>query len=526
MPGTYTYPGVYVEEVPSGVHPIAGVSTSDTAFIDFFARGPVTSDATANAHPVRVTSYAEFERRFGGLHARSESSYQLRQYFTNGGAAAWIVRVTGTNAAIAMNTFKDDGTDDCLDVAAANAGAWGNNLQVGIDRTGVTSGTFTLVVREVVAVNGVPTVMGTEVFRGLTMAAADPTYAPTVVNASSELVRLTGKKATLPKSTSSSAITPAVIADASVVTAFKAYTSTPTRAGADGDLPTSTGLTVGWQALEAIAPFVFNILCLPGVAALTDAKDTYAAAAKFCEGKRAFLIVDVPAGTTDVQAWVNTNVTAPSANAATYFPRITVADPLAGGLPKSLGASGSVAGIFARTDASRGVWKAPAGTDASIAGATLERVYTDADSGNLNVLGINILRTFPIYGNVVWGARTQKGADAAASEWKYVPVRRTALYIEESLYQGLKWVVFEPNDEPLWAQIRLNVGSFMHGLYREGAFAGATPRDAYLVKCDSDTTTQADVDRGIVNILVGFLPLKPAEFVVLRIQQMAGHIET
>jgi hypothetical protein len=144
----------------------------------------------------------------------------------------------------------------------------------------------------------------------------------------------------------------------------------------------------------------------------------------------------------------------------------------------------------------------------------------------LNPLGVNCLRSFPVTGNVVWGARTLEGADQLASEWKYVPVRRTALNIEETLYRALQWVVFEPNDEPLWAQIRLNVGSFMHTLFRQGAFQGSTPKDAYLVKCDSETTTQADIDRGVVNILVGFAPLKPAEFVFVRIQQLAGQLQT
>ncbi|HEX8184297.1 MAG TPA: phage tail sheath C-terminal domain-containing protein, partial [Blastocatellia bacterium] len=139
---------------------------------------------------------------------------------------------------------------------------------------------------------------------------------------------------------------------------------------------------------------------------------------------------------------------------------------------------------------------------------------------------ITALRKFPIFGNVSWGARTLEGADQAASEWKYIPVRRTALYIEQSLFDGLKWVVFEPNDEPLWAQIRLNVGAFMQNLFRQGAFQGKTPREAYFVRCDRTTTTQDDINRGIVNILVGFAPLKPAEFVVIKIQQMAGQIET
>jgi phage tail sheath protein FI len=151
---------------------------------------------------------------------------------------------------------------------------------------------------------------------------------------------------------------------------------------------------------------------------------------------------------------------------------------------------------------------------------------SDNEIGALNPLGINSIRSLPIIGPVIWGARTLDGADALASQWKYVPVRRLALFIEESLFRGTQWVVFEPNDEPLWAQIRLNIGAFMNTLFRQGAFQGATPKDAYFVKCSSETTTQTDIDNGIVNIVVGFAPLKPAEFVVIKIQQIAGQIET
>ena len=193
----------------------------------------------------------------------------------------------------------------------------------------------------------------------------------------------------------------------------------------------------------------------------------------------------------------------------------------------TLAPCGAVAGVFARTDAQRGVWKAPAGLDAGVVGvAALAVKLTDGDSGDLNQLGVNALRTFPVGGSVIWGSRTLEGADQRASEWKYIPVRRTALFIEESLFRGTTWVVFEPNDEPLWAQIRLNVGAFMQTLFRQGAFQGRSPRDAYFVRCDKDTTTQDDVNRGIVNVLVGFAPLKPAEFVVVTIQQLAGQIDT
>jgi phage tail sheath protein FI len=159
-----------------------------------------------------------------------------------------------------------------------------------------------------------------------------------------------------------------------------------------------------------------------------------------------------------------------------------------------------------------------------VSAPALSVVLTDAENGELNRLGINCLREFPAVGRVIWGARTLRGADQFADEYKYVPVRRTALYIEESLYRGTQWVVFEPNGEPLWAQIRLNVGAFMNDLFHRGAFQGTTPHDAYFVKCDKETTTQDDIGRGIVNIVVGFAPLKPGEFVIIQLQQIAGQI--
>jgi phage tail sheath protein FI len=255
------------------------------------------------------------------------------------------------------------------------------------------------------------------------------------------------------------------------------------------------------------------------------------AAENYCEGRRAFFVVDTPSDVNDVlefKTWLTGTLDAARhRNAAVYFPRIESADPLDDFRPRTFGASGSIAGLYARTDAARGVWKAPAGTEAKLRNVQrLEYKLTDAENGVLNPLGINCLRTFDVYGHVCWGARTLEGADAQASEWKYVPVRRFALFLEESLFRGTKWVVFEPNDEPLWAQIRLNVGAFMHDLFRKGAFQGTTPREAYLVKCDAETTTQTDIDNGVVNILVGFAPLKPAEFVIIRIQQLAGQIET
>ncbi len=280
----------------------------------------------------------------------------------------------------------------------------------------------------------------------------------------------------------------------------------------------------GIYALESVD--IFNLLCLPGV---TDSGVLMDADA-YCKERRAFLIADAPHITkkpSDMVKVISGTALPKTDYGAVYYPWIKIGNPLKGGKLRSCAPCGTIAGLYARTDSTRGVWKAPAGTDATLNGVQeVEYTLTDMENGTLNPLGVNCIRVFPVFGAVAWGARTLRGADQMASEYKYVPVRRVALYIEESLYRGTKWVVFEPNDEPLWSQIRLNIGAFMHSLFRQGAFQGKTQREAYFVKCDKETTTQDDINRGIVNILVGFAPLKPAEFVIIKIQQMAGQIQT
>lgn len=291
-----------------------------------------------------------------------------------------------------------------------------------------------------------------------------------------------------------------------------------------GDLQGSRAAKTGIFALEDVD--LFNILCIPNISDNT----VLSTALEYCDERRAFYIIDM-SSTVDsldkAKTWLSTNSNLRDNNSATYFPRIIASDPLQNFRLRAFAPSGAIAGLFARTDAERGVWKAPAGTDATLRGAQgLSYKLTDPENGVLNPLGLNCLRTFPVFGNVCWGARTLNGSDVQASDWKYIPVRRFALFLEESLYRGTKWVVFEPNDEPLWAQIRLNIGAFMQSLFRQGAFQGTSPRDAYFVKCDKETTTQTDINNGIVNIVVGFAPLKPAEFVILKIQQIAGQIPT
>jgi Bacteriophage tail sheath protein len=274
---------------------------------------------------------------------------------------------------------------------------------------------------------------------------------------------------------------------------------------------------------------LFNLLVIPPYLPSGDVDPgLIEEAAPYCERRRAMLLVDPPAAWSREQdaRLGKGDIGTSSKNAALFFPRLEQRDPLRDNRLETFAPSGAVAGVFARTDATRGVWKAPAGQEAILnAVVRLSVPLTDSEIGRLNPLGINCLRSIPAVGPVVWGARTLQGDDRLTSEWKYVPIRRLALYIEESLYRGTQWVVFEPNDEPLWAQIRLNVGAFMHDLFRQGAFQGQSPNDAYQVKVDKETTTQSDINRGIVNIVVGFAPLKPAEFVFLKIRQLAGQIE-
>ena len=296
--------------------------------------------------------------------------------------------------------------------------------------------------------------------------------------------------------------------------------------GNDGTPPTpveiegSRAAKSGIFALEDVD--LFNILVLPGQSDPALQADAIA----YAQERRAFVILDI-ADTVDTlpeaTGWLAANGALRNQNAAAYFPRIRMADPLQQNRVRSFANAGAIAGLYARTDGARGVWKAPAGTEAGLRGVRgLDYMLTDGENGVINPLGLNAVRNFPAFGPIVWGGRTLLGSDALASEWKYIPVRRLSLFLEESLYRGTQWVVFEPNDEPLWAQIRLNVGAFMQTLFRQGAFQGAAPRDAYLVQCDSTTTTQDDINQGIVNIIVGFAPLKPAEFVIIKLQQLAG----
>ncbi|HEX7296542.1 MAG TPA: phage tail sheath subtilisin-like domain-containing protein [Pyrinomonadaceae bacterium] len=545
MPATLTYPGVYVEEISSGVHTITGVATSITAFIGQADRGPIDEAFVIN-------SFGDYERNFGGLSLQSTMSFAVRDFYLNGGSKAVIVRVSNGAATAraelptaSASPANPDPPGDNLFLYASSAGSWGNNLSVLIDyntkdKNSPGASLFNVTIFETNPVTN--QVTASEKFLNVSVDPANVRFIAKVLEQGSALMRV-------PVDNGGAYLMPNVRPD-ETVTVVSPPTSPPTpdkptpvkaSGGSDGtDVGEGqfigTGMAGDKRGLYALEKAdLFNLLCIPPFTATTDTTPALVGeAAVYCEKRRAMMIVDPPSSWTTKKKAVDEFSDATtdfvgtrSNNSAIYFPRLRQPNPLRENQIEDFAPCGAVAGVMARTDSQRGVWKAPAGQEASLIGVPqLSVSLTDDENGELNPLGVNCLRAFPIIGRVVWGARTLEGADQLASEWKYIPIRRTALYIEESLYRGTKWVVFEPNDEPLWAQIRLNVGAFMHDLFRQGAFQGKTPRDAYLVKCDKETTTQSDIDHGIVNIVVGFAPLKPAEFVILKIQQLAGQIET
>lgn len=531
-----SYPGVYLEERPGGVRPIEGVPTSTTAFVGRALRGPSHQDKARC--PVEINSYGEFERIFGGLWSESTLGFAVRDFFLNGGTRAVIVRVyKARRGRESVGKIKIGQ----VTLKAASPGAWGGKLRVRIDyatrtcpafRAEVVGKPFNLTVKDMQTGQ-------VEVFRDISVARNHPRHVAKVLEQESALVKVEGKLA-------GTAVRPR--AHAAVTTSdsdpfsdrFKKRYASVSASDLPDDGLALTRQDVSVPSLEAsetglyaLRRAEFNLLCIPPLSpnrATNLEPGMVDDATAFCEKRRAFFLIDPPwhrgadvatamAGIKSFAAMIRR-----TSHGALYFPTIVQPNPLNGGGLEEFAPCGAVAGVIARTDTQRGVWKAPAGLEATLGGMPrLSVALSDRENAELNPLGINCLRKFSGV-HLVWGARTIEGNDRFASEWKYVPVRRMALFIEESLYRGTQWVVFEPNDESLWAAVRLSVGAFLLNLFRQGAFQGRTPKEAYFVKCDTETTTPADINLGFVNILVGFAPLKPAEFVVIKIRQMAGQI--
>jgi phage tail sheath protein FI len=530
MPTTPTYPGVYVEEIRSGVRTITGVATSITAFIGRALRGPVNE-------PVRITSFADFERVFGGLWSESTMSYALQQYYLNGGSDAIVVRVHNGAAKSEAGLAAGAGS---LGLEAANEGSWGDKLLARVEHppanlslpNGDGDSLFSLLVKNT----------DTETIESFLNVSTNPDnrrYITQVLAQESQFVRVADPDnvpARRPDASEPIEDPGEDPFDSEIPDSFNKFEGGGDGVAIEGAQLTAKELQALKQGIYALENAdLFNLLYIPPFTQEDDVDPgTLGEALAYSKRRRAVLLVDAPSGwdsVADVVADTRNETDSLTnslrdENAAIFWPRLLIPDPLKENRTQAFAPCAAVAGVFARTDAQRGVWKAPAGIEANLRGGRgLSVRVTDPEQGQINPLGINTLRTFPVIGSVVWGTRTLRGADILASEWKYLPVRRLALYLEESLYRGTQWAVFEPNDEALWSQIRLNIGAFMQNLFRQGAFKGKTPQQAYYVKCDNETTTQNDIDSGIVNILVGFAPLKPAEFVVLKFEQMAGQVQ-
>jgi len=637
---TLTYPGVYIEEISSGVRPLEVASTSTAAFVGLAEMGP--EEAT------RVTNWTEFQRRYGSFIAHGYLAHSVFQYFNNGGRQCYIVRVVPSDAKTASVTVQNRAANPVpgLTFSAKNKGAWGNSLLLQIEDGTLDPGNgFKVSVRRqadpaVVPAN-VKDITPLEVFDNLSTDSTSPNYVVSVLGQESTLINaeLAGNTSvqrglhrgglvpTLPLAANGSfqinvdadgfqvvtltaaatladaaaAIQTAVRAlaatkkktstDAAAFTAFtcgveivsaqsrlilQSGTTSATssvrvqpaaandataqlKLGAGGGGRSEDGMAVRRPANADVVQIGDAAVAAPVTAAPpgTDGTaevtaTTFSAAFSRLDNVTDFSLLAVPGeGTTamldlgmaycanrplqevfylgeaaeddntaDEAATFRNKLTTANSYGALYFPWVKALNPTGQSRePILLPPSGYIAGLYARIDASRGVWKAPAGTEASLNGVVgLAVELSDVEHGNLNPRGVDVIRRFPGSGVVAFGARTI----SSDPEWKYVPIRRTAIMLRVSIYYGIQWAVFEPNDEPLWSQLRLNIGSFMMTLFRQGAFQGSTPSQGFFVKCDAETTTQADIDAGVVNVLVGFAPLKPAEFVVVKISQKAG----
>ncbi len=505
----YLYPGVYVEELDTGNKPIEGVSTSTVGFLGIATRGPTI--------PTFITSYTEFVRTFGG-HMQNEFgqptaylAYGVEGFFQNGGLRCWVARVTSGTAKASTAELGE------LQVAAAGPGAWGAQVGYQISKAGLADPKLfklTVMYWSTAAVAAAAIALGDpvkaaqtasliEVFDNLSSEPTASTYFVGAVSGVSNLVTVKQKKAGRPADKA------LALLDGSGG-GVKGDDGGPLAPGDfDGSAadPANPTALLGLAAVDDI-----SILCCPdesalGRNAIADKLRTQ------CENmKDRFAIVQA--------AFAEPRPVQPTAQnskyAAFYFPWLNVVDSKTG-LKISIPPAGHIAGIYARSDTERGVHKDPA--NEVIRGIDSLQVPIDNQAQSiLNPIGVNALRFFKGMGNLVWGGRTT----SSDPDWKYINVRRLFIFVEKSIERGTQWVVFEPNDEPTWARVRRSVSAFLNGLWLDGMLQGAKREDAYFVRCDRTTMTQADIDNGRLIVVIGIAPVKPAEFVIFRIGQWTG----
>jgi phage tail sheath protein FI len=522
MSVTTSYPGLYIQELPLSAHSITPAPTSIAAFVGYTHPFRTPRFNTA----VRLFSFSDYETEFGGLYTTGLGSPDVAravyQFFLNGGSEAYVV---------GLPTHLLDGSGSVL---AALGGPGGLTFGATIATTGGGLAFTALEPCDVVPM----TVSATNVRASSPVPGSPLDTFDVVITYGTRIetyrgVWLGGPAASAPDAMINGAS--ALVTVAAAAGGFGTDLAAPASAGMTIALP--AGFATTFSAADFVGVFdvnssldkvdIFNLLMVPGV----SDNLVVSAALAFAERKRAFAILDPPpTAPADGPGSIDTLMTAfpKSQNGALYFPYLMSTDPVTT-KPISVAPSGFVAGIYAATDASRGVWKAPAGL-ATLVGNTTgpapNGLMNDPQQGVLNLASVNVLRSFPNVGTVVWGARTLVANNDAYAQSKYVPVRRMTLFLEQSLLGSLRWVVFEPNDEPLWLAIRASIEGFLLGLFKQGALQGDTPSKAFQVKCDATTTSAQDQQNGVVNIVVAFAPLKPAEFVVIKIAQLAGQTAT
>jgi phage tail sheath protein FI len=531
---TLLHPGVYVSEVPGGLRSIEGAPTSTTIFVGETERGPLG--------PTRITSRADYERLFGGYFRVRESSppgtsttrllsaYAMDAFFANGGSTAYMVRAM--DEADTAKASRRGST-----VVASSPGIWGDSIAVAfLKSSGIETSPppppnkarFKIaVVYEVPGPSSERRVV--EVWDRLSIDPNDENY----------VVDVLARSAFIRWNTESGPPT--------AVPGLDSIGTPPTTSPSEDDIVRdATSLTGGTGGGGDLDPADYGTILSEQLAGVDDAALLVATCdamlgtdetiytglvgqfVDYAEGRPRqdlFYVGDLPrqrgAATTTlaaegaVDSFDHLNA---SNFSGMFWPHVVVGDVVGVGRnpTTTLPPAAFVAGLCARTDGRRGVWKAPAGTDATLAlTVDLDHQLNDLHSDELNPVGINALRSIPGAGRVVWGSRTMQ----PSSEWRYISVRRTAIFLRTSIYNGIQWAVFEPNDEPLWSSLRASIGGFMETQFRRGAFAGRTRDDAYQVKVDASTTTPIDQAAGVVNILVAFAPLRPAEFVVVQLSQ-------
>lgn len=494
---TYLRPGVYIEERLKADAPVVGPnSDSVAAFLGATDRGPTT--------PTLVTSWSQYTSLFGSWGTNNKVTTAVYLFFANGGGQCYIQRVPGTNAASATRTLIDtNGTPtNTLTINAKNVGAWGNSLYVGISES-----TLTGYVNVTVYYGGTTQNYAVEQFPDVTMKTDDPRYAVSVINAASKYISAVDES---PSDSHTASDNPATTGGTPLVLS----------GGSDGTAGTPSNATIvaATSLLDTVKQSL--ILNAPGVVGAVDVNTliTYA------EGRKdIFVVVD---GLTDggADATVSAQLTrsalySVSSYAAVYYPNLTIPSPTSTAVGATVLApvGAAVIGRIVSTDASRGVFKAPAGMEARLAGAVSVTQLTNAELDSLNSSSspVNAIRYIPGTGIVVMGARTLKPGYAD----RYVPVRRSLIYLNKALNDLTTFAIFEPNDFRLWRRLTSTVEAFLTDFWQQGGLRGLTPSDAFFVKCDSENNTLSTIEQGQVIVEVGVALQRPAEFVIIRISQ-------